>query len=82
MNDRLYVVHKHEESYGIRTELVQRAARIDALGVDRSRLPTVLQRWSPEAEAREESLTARRVDVTLADRIEAWRQFFRLTEQP
>ena len=70
----------HDENYGIRKQMLERAARIDKLGVDRSRWTgTVMPRWSPEAEAREERLAAIRADLSLADRIQAWRRLFALT---
>ena len=55
-----------------------RRQRIDALRVDRSRFEACpMPRWSAEAESREPEFQAIRAETTLADRMEAWRIFFR-----
>ena len=59
-------------------EQAARATRIDALGVDRSRYAGLpVGRWSVEAQAPEQQLGAARAELTLADRIAAWRELFR-----
>ena len=69
----------HVENYGIRREMADRATRIDALAVDRSRfLNAPLARWSEEAMSREPQLEAQRQEVTLTERAAAWRGLWRL----
>ena len=53
-----------------------RAARIEALGVDRSRLDGIsVPRWCPEADAGEQRWAHARAKATAAERVEAWRIF-------
>lgn len=60
-----------------RAEISLRRQRINELTVDRSRFDGCpLQRWSPEAEAREPEYQAIRTETTLAERMAAWRWFF------
>lgn len=55
-----------------------RAARIDALAVDRSRYTDMPARpWSPEAETMEAKLSKDRQEVTLQERMDTWRVIFR-----
>ena len=63
----------------IRQERAARTARVDEFSVDRSRLHGLVLPWSPEAEAREQKYEAIRRDVTLVERVEAWRVFFAMT---
>ncbi len=76
MKAELHAVYA--EHYGIRKELADRGARIDALAVDRSRfLNAPMPRWSEEAMSREPKWEAYRQDVTMRERAEAWRELFR-----
>ena len=69
----------HVENYGIRKEMADRATRIDALAVDRSRfLNAPLARWSEEAMSREPRYELIRQDTTMTERAEAWRRLFAL----
>jgi|GEM_PF-4404774 len=63
-----------------RTLLVEqeaRAARIEAVTVDRSRYALHARReWCPEAARAEQGLSVIREEATLADRIYAYRKWF------
>jgi len=77
MPEPLRVVSDPEHARLLR-ERAERTARIDALGVDRSRYAGLpVGRWSVEAQAPEQQLGAARAELTLADRIAAWRELFR-----
>lgn len=72
----LHVVRSSDDA--IRQARAARGARIDKLGVDRSRWAgAVMPRWCVEAEAREPRFAAIRAEVMLKDRIDAWRRLFR-----
>jgi hypothetical protein len=64
----------------LRQERAARAARIDKLGVDRTRHreKLVLRDWSPEADRGEQRVEGYRLDATAEDKIDAWRQLFAL----
>lgn len=71
---------RYDESYRIRREVAARAARIEAL--TRSQVhaqPYAVRAVSSEMESREQALAARRADVTLQERIDAYRQLFSMS---
>lgn len=56
-----------------------RNARIDALGVDRSRFKVMpIWHWSPEADKGEEKPRIVRAEVTFDEQLAAWRQIVAL----
>ena len=67
-----------QASYQIMRARQDRAARIDALNVDRSRVAGIaLPQWSAEAlEAGEQRREYDRGEVTVAEKMEAWRGLF------
>lgn len=55
----------------------ERTDRIDALSVDKSSVAGMpIQRWSPEAECFEPQFEKIREDVTLQEKMDAWRVLF------
>lgn len=61
----------------LRQERAARGARIDKLAVDRSRpLNSMLPRWSVEAQAAESKWEQYRSELTLMDRMNAYRVLF------
>ena len=65
----------HDENYGIRRELTDRAARIDKLTVDRSQWKKMTcTQMSPEMERFEPRFVTIRQETTLAEKIDAWRK--------
>lgn len=62
------------------TQRMMRGARIDKLCVDRSRYKALpVGHWSVEAQTYEPQLEAARAELTIADRMTAWRALFKLT---
>jgi len=59
----------------------RRAARVDALGIDRSLYKKIsLFPLSPHAAERERIWREKRGDITEGDKVAAWRDFFAMTE--
>ena len=72
---------EHAKNYITMRGRSEMAARIDALGVDRSAVRGMqLPRWSVEAEVHgERRRECERQEVTMAERMAAYRFFFGLT---
>lgn len=70
------------ENYQIRRDVIARAARIEALAPNRSQVhahPHAVRAISAEMESREPALAALRADVTLQERIDAYRHLFAMS---
>lgn len=79
MTERAFRSLDHPDDL-LRQARAVRGARIDKLGVDRSRWAGIMPReWSGEAESKERDLRLARAEVTIAERTDAWRRLFALT---
>jgi len=82
--DRLRLIDPaHARNYLTLRERRAMGERIDALGVDRSAIVRMaLARWSEDAERHgERQREADRQEVTMAERMAAWRKLFQLTQR-
>jgi hypothetical protein len=72
----LHLIASPEDAQKVQTRAA-RNARIDRIGVDRSCHDVyrgkALPAWSEEANRREPALATRRTELTLEQRLEAWR---------
>lgn len=71
------VITKEQYEETKRAEAKARSTRIDLLSIDKSPVMAIsLPRWSPEAECYEPQFEKIREDVTLQEKMDAWRVLF------
>ncbi len=72
------LIHTPEDAATVQARAA-RNARIDALGVDRSRFKLMpVWHWCLEAQAPERALARDRADATFDERLDAWRRIVKL----